>query len=186
MAARTSGVEILGVREVTRALGQIDKDAKRILDRGVREAAAELVTASRGYVSTGLSGWARWKERTAPSGFDPSKVSRGIKVSRSANRKRGSTTENVVSVINSSAAGAIWETAGRKTSGTTKSGKAMIAAITKRDGPIVRLGPNPAAGRTIWRAAQETDLDALQEKMRRLFDEAGRAASAHFRAIGRP
>jgi hypothetical protein len=181
MATRTTGVEILGVREVTRALGQIDKDAKKILDKGVRQAAAGLVTTSRGYVSTGLSGWERWK-RTKP-GFEPTKVSRGIKVSRSANRKRGSTTENVVSVINSSAAGAIWETAGRKTSGKTSSGKAMIAAITKRDGPIVRLGPNPAAGRTIWRAAAETDLDALQDEMRRLFDEAGRAASRKFREI---
>jgi len=183
MATRTTGVEILGVREVTRALGQIDKDAKKILDKGVREAAAELVTTSRGYVSSGLSGWERWK-RTSP-GFDRSKVSRGIKVSRSANRKKGTTTENVVSVINSTAAGAIWETAGRKTSGTTKAGKVMIAAITRRDGPIVRVGPGPAAGRTIWRAAAETDLDALQDKMRRLFDEAGRAASKKFREIGR-
>ena len=182
MATRTTGVEIVGVREVTRALGQFDKDAKKILDKGVREAAAGLVKDSRGYVSIGLSGWERWKR--TPSGFDPSKVSRGIKVSRSANRKRGSTTENVVSVVNSTAAGAIWETAGRKTSGTTKSGKVMIAAITRRDGPIVRVGPGPAAGRTIWRAAAETDLDALQDKMRRLFDEAGRAASAKFRAIG--
>ena len=92
MATRTTGIEIVGVREVTRALGDIDKDAKRILDKGVREAAAELVTKSRGHVSTGLSGWERWKERTAPSGFDPMKVSRGIKVSRSANRRRGTTT----------------------------------------------------------------------------------------------
>jgi len=183
MATRTTGVQILGVREVTRALGQVDKDAKKILDRGVRKAASGLVTTSRGYVSTGLSGWARW-ERTTP-GFEPLKVRGGIKVSRSANRKRGSTTENVVSVVNSTAAGAIWETAGRKTSGTTKSGKAMIAAIVKRDGPIVRFGPGPAAGRTIWRAAAETDLDALQEEMRRLFDEAGRAASKRFREIGR-
>ena len=181
MATRTTGVEILGVREVTRALGQFDKDAKKILDRGVRQAAAGLVKDSRGYVSTGLSGWARW-ERTTP-GFEPSKVSRGIKVSRSANRKRGSTTENVVSVVNSTAAGAIWETAGRKTSGKTKSGKAMIAAITRRDGPIVRVGPGPAAGRTIWRAAAETDLDAIQDEMRRLFDEAGRAAARTFREI---
>ena len=186
MATRTTGIEIVGMREVTRALGEIDKDAKRILDKGVREAAAELVTKSRGHVSTGLSGWERWKERTAPSGFDPMKVSRGIKVSRSANRRRGTTTENVVSVINSSAAGAIWETAGRKTSGKTKAGKVMIAAITRRDGPIVRVGPGPAAGRTIWRAAADTDLDALQDKMRRLFDEAGRAASKRFREIGRP
>lgn len=184
MATATTGIKIVGVREVTRALGEVDKDAKKILDKGVREAAAELVKASKGYVSVGLSGWERWKR--TPSGFDPKKVSRGIKVSRSANRRRGTTTENVVSVINSTAAGAIWETAGRKTSGTTKAGKVMIAAITRRDGPIVRVGPGPAAGRTIWRAAAETDLDALQDKMRRLFDEAGRAASKRFREIGRP
>jgi hypothetical protein len=180
--ASTTGIEILGVREVTRALGQIDEDAKKTLDKGVREAAKQLVDDSRGYVSTGLSGWKRWK-RTKPQGFEPMQVSRGIKVSRSANRKKGTATENVVSVINSTAAGAIWETAGRQTSGHTKAGYAMIEAITKRDGPIVSMGSRKESGRTIWRAASETDLEALQLKMAKLFDEAGRVAERHFREI---
>lgn len=153
-------IAIYGAQDVMRALNKMDPAAKREVDKALREAASDLVTQGRHLVDPqGLSGWGTWR-----GGYHPTTIASGIKVKRGGSRKRGQITKNFVGVTNSNAAGAIWELAGRKSSGKNARGAAFIRNITSRGG---------APSRTVWAAADSTDMGHAQEK---IIDAMNRAA----------
>lgn len=145
-------IAVYGAQDVMRALNKMDPAAKREIDKALREAAGDLVQGGRRLVDPqGLSGWGNWR-----GGYDPTSIASGIKVKRGGSRKRGQITRNFVGVTNSTAAGAIWELAGRRSNGKNRRGEAFIRNVTRRGG---------APSRTVWAAADSSDMGRVQEKV---------------------
>lgn len=164
----------MGMADTLAALRQLDAKAARATNTAISKAADELVQTARRFVDPqGLSGWQRQlpggKAGARRKGYSPAEVAKGIKVKRRRPTKRGGQLQSHVVVANTSAAGAIWETAGRKSSGKTASGRAMVAAIRQRGGP---------ASRTVWAAADQTDMAHVRRKVLDLTRDAQRQVQA--------
>ena len=180
MAGIASSNEITGVYETLAALKALDKNLARRTDKKINDAAREVSTLAQSLVDPqGLSGWQRQlpggTAATRRAGYDPMVVARGIKVKR-RRQKRSSNGEvrSFVTVANTSAAGAIWEVAGRSSDGKTPAGMAMVRNIRARGG---------AASRTVWAAADETDMGAVREKIRAAINESVAEANGTIKRI---
>lgn len=152
---------ITGVHETLAALKELDKNAARSINRAINKSAEQVAKVARGYVDPqGLSGWQRQLPGGTPGnrrkGYSPAEVAAGIRVKRRRPRRRGRVVEAFVYVQNTSAAGAIWEVAGRKSGGITPAGQAMVRAIRERGGP---------ASRTVWAATDSTEYGQAREEI---------------------
>lgn len=161
-------VEVYGLKKVWTALGKMEPEVRKELSKELSAAARDTVALARSLVDpAGLSGWGNYR-----GGYDPSTIASGVKVKRGGSRKRGQVTSNWIGVQNSSAAGAIWEVAGRRTRGRSAGdgkggrgyGAAMIAAIEARGGE---------ASRTVWAAV---DSDTGEKAKERIAEAIARAA----------
>jgi len=152
---------VTGVHETLAALKELDANALRRTNRAINKAADEVAKTARTLVDPqGLSGWQRQlpggTAGNRRKGYNPAEIAGGIKVKRKRPRRRGPAIQSFVVVQNSTAAGAIWEVAGRKSDGTTPAGRAMVAAIRARGGD---------ASRTVWAAADQTDMAQVRQKI---------------------
>ena len=152
---------ITGVHETLAALKELDANAARSINRAINKSAEQVAKVARGLVDPqGLSGWQRQlpggREGARRAGYNPAEVAAGIKVKRKRPRRRGPLVQAFVVVANTSAAGSIWEVAGRKSDGVTPAGQAMVAAIRQRGGP---------ASRTVWAAADSTEYGNAQREI---------------------
>lgn len=166
---------VQGVHEVLAALKELDANAARRTNRAINSAAGEVAKTARTLVDPeGLSGWQRQlpggKAGSRRAGYNPSQVASGIKVKRKRPRKRGPYIQSFVVIQNSTPAGAIWEVAGRETEGITPAGRAMVAAIRRRGGD---------ASRTVWAAADITDMGSVRKRI----DDEIRAAKKTCQAL---
>jgi hypothetical protein len=119
-------VEVKGIIEVQKALKKFAPDLYKEMNKEIRAAMREVVNEARGQVPNqiqGLSGWQdQGKEvvsRTAGKvrGFpkyNPDVIRKGLTYSLGRSRRNYSGFVNVYRLLNRSAAGAIYETAGRK------------------------------------------------------------------------
>lgn len=106
-------LETRGFRQTLDQLKDIDPALRKELFTKLRKSAKDLQTEAKGYVdSQGLSGWKNWR-----GGYDPGTITGGIKITRAKRRKRGTIVSNVIGVENTTAAGVIWELAGRRSNG---------------------------------------------------------------------
>ena len=175
-----SSTQITGVYETLAALKAFDKNLARRTDKRINDAAREVARLGQSLVDPqGLSGFQRQlpggKKGARRAGYDPAVIARGIKVKRK--RQKRSTNGEVrsfVVIANTTAAGAIWEVAGRKSDGKTPAGRAMVRNIRKRGG---------AASRTVWAAADQTDMGAVQDKIRAAINESVAEANAKIKRI---
>ena len=121
-------VEVKGIRTTLDALKELDADVRKDVLKGLRSSANELRDEAQGLVKSGqpLSGWKGWR-----GGYDNNTIRGGIKVTTAKRRKKGTVISNVMGVQNTTAAGVIWELAGRKS-----------------DGAPPREGINPKTGRS--------------------------------------
>lgn len=109
-------VEISGVKKMLRDLRKIQPEAAKALTKEVRAAAKPVVSKARGYAPTEapLSGWgiARgvWENRT----YVAAEVKRGIGFSTKPTKPNRRGFSYTAYIYNKTAAGAIYETAGRK------------------------------------------------------------------------
>lgn len=156
---------VTGFYQVQAALKSLDKNAARRMDAAINKAAREVAGTAQGLVVHDyLSGFMR----QLPGGTvgnrramgSPSEgmnaVRKGIKVKRYKQKRFGNELRSFVAIVNTAPVGAIWELAGRKSSGHTPAGIAMIKNITKRD-----KGPS----RTVWRAADQSDMASVEAKI---------------------
>jgi hypothetical protein len=117
------GVEVTGVKELRAALLRFDPDLKKEMDKQLRAAMLPIRDAARGFVPDvppGLSSWTKRRKFTTDGSyrpfprFDAAKVRAGIVYRAGANKANRNGFQALFYVANTSAAGAIYETAGRK------------------------------------------------------------------------
>jgi hypothetical protein len=119
-------VEVKGIVEVQKALKKFAPDLYKEMNKEIRSAMREVVNEARTNVPNqiqGLSGWQdQGKEvvsRTAGKArgfpkYNPDVIRKGLTYSLGRSRRNNSGFVNVYRLLNRSAAGAIYETAGRK------------------------------------------------------------------------
>ena len=165
MAFSVKAAKPTGFAETMTALRQLDKNAARRINVAIKKAAEDVAAEARSLVvGDVLSGFARQmpggtagtRRKAYGNGYDDDLVRKGIKVKMRRPRKRGPAVQSFVIVANTTPLGVIWETAGRRSTGKTPAGRAMIRNIRTRDGV-----PN----RTVWRAADRTDMGAVRRKI---------------------
>lgn len=107
-------VQIEGIRTTLDALKELDNDVRKDVLKGLRKSANELRSEAQDLVESGqpLKGWRGWR-----GGYNADTIGGGIKVTTAKRRKKGTVISNVMGVQNTTAAGVIWELAGRKSNG---------------------------------------------------------------------
>lgn len=139
-------VELRGNLDLRKALRDFTPDLEKNLKKDLRLALKPVVEKAKGFAPTTspLSGWSSrsFGEGRFPK-YNRSTVVRGITYSTSAGRvtKRGFTS--MAAIVNQSAAGAIYETAGRK----NPNGQPWEGPKAKGSSKGISRSSNPNAGR---------------------------------------
>ena len=141
---------IYGYNSMKRELKNFDPELRKAMDREIRGTMTGIVTRARSMVpDQPLSGWRTggsgvWSSRL---GWDPSGIKSGIVIRQGGKRSKGSATSSAWSIKNGggkkTAAGAVYELAGRKSTGKGPAGQSFISALSAAGGRPSRL---------IWRA----------------------------------
>jgi hypothetical protein len=112
--------EVKGADKLRKALKQYEPDLAKATTKELGNLLKPIATKARGFmpVESPLSGWA---ERADGKGkfptYNPSIAKKGITYKTSPSRPNNRGWRSLVSLLNKSAAGAIYETAGRKNPG---------------------------------------------------------------------
>ena len=145
-------VNVSGIKEMKKALGLVDKDLLKEVQGEIRAAMIPIRDKARGYApadSAVLSGWTKaagiigpMRYRTFPK-YNQQQVVEGIKYSAGKNKRnnKGWSANNYVS--NTSAPGAIFETAGRKSG---PDGAPWIGLNVDNNNKEISHSLNPRAG----------------------------------------
>ena len=168
-----------GLNAAIKNIRRISPDLLKEMNSEIKVLTTGMVSDAKGYaprtVPAGLSHWAdsgrQWKA------FDGSEIVKGIKVSTARNKIGKNGWSSQVKLMNASAAGAIYETAGRKNAGgqpwvgpkggggnnyshsrNPKAGQQFIDAIERDSGMTVR---GPKQGRIITRAFDENKAEIV-------------------------
>lgn len=148
-------VEVKGAIALRKALRQFEPDLAKELTKEIASFIKPVTTKAKGYMPSNNdvpSGWlkrenakGRWAERF----YDSSIAKRGItyKSSPSKTNRRGFRT--LASILNKSAAGAIYETAGRKSGN--------VGNFTPKLGGKLKGEGQKMTGRAIFRAYAEDE-----------------------------
>lgn len=158
VSAKASGfgldTTVYGYNDLKKELKAFDPALRKAMDQEIRGTMTGIVAKARGMVpNQPLSGWrtggnGEWSSRL---GWDPSGVKSGIVIRQGGKRSKGSATSSAWRIQNGggkkTAAGAVYELAGRKSSGDSPAGKQFISALTAAGGRPSRL---------IWRAWDES------------------------------
>ena len=119
MPANLSGVKVTGYSETVALLKKFDKDSLKIMNKEIYQILKAVQLDARGQVPNaapaGLSNWGKtsggaWGGRE----YTPNGVRMGIKSKIDRQRVKGMWTSKTAFITQSDAAGAIYETAGRK------------------------------------------------------------------------
>lgn len=158
--------KIVGLDETVRALRQFDPAALKEMNKTIYQAMkiAQVDARQLAPAVSPLSGWARpvkegrWADRT----FTPKAVKMGLKTKIDRARRRGTWTSKAYLLINSDAAGSIYETAGRKNpKGNTKQGANFNKLIARQSGIIVR----GKQGRIAYKAVEDNRTEIIAMSM---------------------
>jgi len=151
-----SKVVIFGYNDFKRELKNVAPELRKAMDAEIRDYLKPVVNRAKSRVpGTVMRNWRRpknargnslWAERA----WDAGEVRKGIVVRQNTRRSRGQAVAAAWLIQNKSAAGAIYETAGKKSAGKGASGRAFVNAIQLAGGRPSRL---------IWRAWDEAGGD---------------------------
>jgi hypothetical protein len=148
--------KLSGVKYVLSQLNKVTPEARKNITKEVRAAAKPVVTKARGFVpsQSPLSGWESKSGQWGNRSFDSALIKRGIGFSAGSTKPNRKGFSYLAYFYNKTAAGAIYETAGRKTGGqqgksaNPKAGQQFIAALGA-------VGHGQMAGRAMFRAYNE-------------------------------
>jgi hypothetical protein len=182
-------IVLFGVAETLLALKEFDKDAVKRFNKvinaelaGAERDAKALISAASQYGNNGtpMSGWSpndaarpRRSSRGGAGwpGWNTGVVQQGIRKTKVQGKVRGDYTTSAGALINKSAAGAIFEVAGRKTkSGFGGGGPAQFLRTLGN-----RFG---TASRVVWRVVDK-DKDKIQKNVAKALEEAKAELQKH-------
>lgn len=176
-------VQVKGIRTTLDALKDLDNDVRKDTLKGLRESANALRDEAQDLAPDGqpLRGWKGWR-----GGYSKSMVVGGIKTTTAKRRKRGSVVSNVMGVQNTTAAGVIWELAGRKSDGASpRAGKNPRTGHSYGNGRSfvakIRSESGMSASRLVWGAydsPQKWNAETEADKIVELVDKATKVAQA--------
>ena len=149
----TQRVEVIGAKEVLKALREIDPEARKQFGKDAKAIAQPIITEAQSkYPERALSGMRyRWLSRGRQIlPWDARKARRGVTVKVDAGRR----SDGVVTIIQKDPAASIYDIAGRGTS--NRLGDALTA-----------FAGNPS--RVMWPAA-EGRLEDVVDEMRKALD----------------
>jgi hypothetical protein len=169
--------QVTGVRETLRDLRQIDPELKRTTNRRIRGAAEPLTQAIRRLIPSAapMSGWTRGRY-----GFDGGAASAGVRariggrVSHTSSGlggfAGGSSSWPLLSMEQRDAGGAVFDIAGRSSSGRTPQGRQFIQNLNRHGG----------ASRSMWPGVEE-NIDIVQDEVKRAVDDMSDAINRRLR-----
>lgn len=134
-------VRIDGLDRTLRALKATDPLMEKEIRKEINQAAGSIRDLARRYVpaESPMSGWTadNWGAR----GYDAAAIRKGITVKRRGSRKRRNSFQHEIRIVNSSAAGVIYELAGSKSNGYSPQGRQFIQNISNSGlrAPLRRL-----------------------------------------------
>lgn len=151
-------ISVVGVEATVRTLQSFSRETWKAVNKEIYQEVKPLVNIARSLVpeKAPMSGWAKpnngeWGTRLL---YEPGKVKMGIRTKIGTQRQQGTNTkQRTLFLAQANAAGAIYETAGRKTKGKGKQGQQFIKNLEdpSRDG-IVVIGKQ---SRIIWGVVQD-------------------------------
>jgi hypothetical protein len=170
-------VVISGIKETIESLKKFDKDAARRLNKVINDEFALAEGAARAKIKDEppMSGW-----RTVPAAkgrvrggqgwpaWEPTAIRQGIKKTRVEGKVRSDYTTSAGALVQKTAAGAIWEVAGRR-SGGSGTGRNMIGVLNDRF---------KGASRGIW-AVVDKDADKIRNNVRKAIEDAQKLLKAN-------
>ena len=170
-------VVISGIKETIESLKKFDKDAARRLNKVINDELGLAESAARAKVTDAppMSGW-----RTVPAAkgrtrggqgwpaWEPTAIRQGIKKTRVEGKVRSDYTTSAGALVQKTAAGAIWEVAGRR-SGGSGTGRNMIGVLNDRF---------KGASRGIW-AVVDKDADKIRNNVRKAIEDAQKLLKAN-------
>lgn len=181
-------IVLTGIKETVDALKEFDKNAVRRFNKVIN---TELANAERdthnlvrgignGKTDTPMSGWrpydaANPRRSTRGGagwpGWNTGVVIQGIRKTKAQGKVRRDYTTSAGALVNKSAAGAIFEVAGRKSGGSSarSQGAQFMRTLTARFKPASRL---------IWRVVDK-DRAKIEANVKRALDEAKAELQKH-------
>ena len=184
-------VVVKGLKEAQKAMRSLQPDLEKNLKVEIKGFLVPVVRKSRAYVPSSISGLSSWIDSSKGNKisaktsafrvghfpyFNPNIVRQGIKSEIFPTRHKGSGFISLVRVVNASAAGAIFETAGRK----NPNGQAWNPKSTSHS---FSHSKNPNAGQhfvtQIGSAGRLTGANARRGRLiyRAFFEDQGKAMS---------
>jgi len=174
-----AAVEVKGVAELRKALRKFEPNLAKELSAEIRRELAPIAREARGYIpsSSPMSGWAERPNGSARYPFNSADMKSGIGFKSTGSKPNRRGFKSQAQIFNKSAAGAVYETAGRKNpQGKSKQGAQFINNL----GSL--YGDRNDRGRAIYRAyannkgaAKEAILKAISTAERK-FNAATREA----------
>lgn len=175
-------VVLTGIKETIDALKQFDKDAvkrfNKVINDSLRNAEGDARNIIQG-IEQPMSGWrksdaAKPKTRGGAGwpAWNQGVIIQGIRKSKAQGKvKKGNYTTSAGALINKSAAGAIFEVAGRKT---------MASTARSSSGQFLRNLGNRfgKASRLIWRVVDK-EKPKIEKDVSRALDEAKQTLQKH-------
>jgi|APGre2960657404_1045060.scaffolds.fasta_scaffold00284_31 hypothetical protein len=181
-------IVLTGIKETVDALKEFDKSAVRRFNKVIntelanaeRDAHSIARGISNGKTDTPMSGWRTYDaanpQRSSRGGagwpaWNTGTVVAGIRKTKAQGKVRRDYTTSAGALINKSAAGAIFEIAGRKSGGTMarSSGGQFMRTLSARFKPASRL---------IWRVVDK-DRAKIEANVKKALDEAKAELQKH-------
>ena len=143
--------EVSGALELRKALRKVEPALAKETEKEIRNLLKVVAVKARGFVPSDapLSGWGNavgiWENRV----FRSSEVKRGIGYSTAASKPNKRGFRSIATIFNKTAAGAIYETAGRKNpqgQPTQASTRGVFSSYVDTSGKVNKSA-NPNAGR---------------------------------------
>ena len=156
-------VTIENTREVRKYLAKFAPEVKKALDKANREAGAPLIALARNnFPESPMAKWGKWTDaRGRDLSYNAAEVRKGIKI-KAGKRSRYSPWSAVTELQNTTAAGAIFEMAGRKTNNSQFTQNLQNIFFVRTSG----------LSRGIWKAIKEYPIRKYQDKVIENYNEA--------------
>lgn len=169
-------IVLTGIKETLDALKQFDKSAVRRFNKVINTELAGAERDAKGLISEEppMSGWrkadairGRTRGGAGWPGWNAGEIKSKITKTKSQGKVRGDYTTSAGALLNKSAAGAIFEVAGRQASGTKK----MFAQTSS--GQFLRTLENrfKKASRVVWRVVDK-DKAKIEANVARALEDA--------------